>query len=175
MTNSSYSGSLLGDTVSATVALNGVTANVPVTSYAGGQCAASVRFFFVSKAQSTVTSPSPGSLGQTEQLLLASNGSPSNPSFGLAPSAYYTQTWWSHSVSWALVSGASANLSELISTADWSDWNGQSAASLPAQFANAASHVQSFGLSFGGCGFYENGAGTSDGSGVFSMSNFSIG
>jgi len=52
--------------------------------------------------------------------------------------------------------------------ADWSDWDGQPASEFPLAFTQAAEHVQSIGLSFGGDCFFENGATTPDGSGTFS-------
>lgn len=57
----------------------------------------------------------------------------------------------------------------------WSDWDGHSGTAEPAGFAAAVSSVTAIGLSFGGGCFFENGIGTTDGSGTFTLNNFTVG
>ena len=57
-------------------------------------------------------------------------------------------------------------------TGQWSDWNGQPSASNAADFIAAAGNVTTVGLSFGGGCFFENGVGTTDGSGSFTLTDF---
>lgn len=59
-------------------------------------------------------------------------------------------------------------------TTPWSDWNGQPSSGLPTEFTAAASDITSIGLSFGGGCFFENGVGTSDSSGVFTLQTFTV-
>jgi len=56
----------------------------------------------------------------------------------------------------------------------WSDWNGQLSGSNADAFNAAASNVTAIGLSFGGGCFFENGVGTDDSSGMFSLGSFSV-
>lgn len=87
----------------------------------------------------------------------------------------YTNYWWSD-VAWqTLANGGPITLTSLINEADgWGDWNGQSSASEPAAFAAAASAVTAVGLSYGGGCFFENGVGTTDASGSFTLNNFGV-
>jgi hypothetical protein len=86
----------------------------------------------------------------------------------------FTNYWW------ADVSPASAVLANgdftLTVTVDatqaWSDWNGQPSSANAAAFNAAAGNVTAVGLSFGGGCFFENGVGTTDGSGTFTLTAF---
>ena len=57
--------------------------------------------------------------------------------------------------------------------APWSDWNGEPSGPNSSAFTAAASNITAVGLSFGGGGFFENGVGTTDGSGSLSLTSFS--
>ncbi len=64
-------------------------------------------------------------------------------------------------------------LSALVDSAQaWSDWNGQPSSANAAALNAAAVNATVVGLSFGGGCFFENGVGTSDGSGSFTLSSF---
>jgi hypothetical protein len=86
----------------------------------------------------------------------------------------YSNNWW------ADVSPASAVLANgdftLTATVDatqaWSDWNGQPSSANTEAFKAAATSATAVGLSFGGGCFFENGVGTTDGSGTFTLSTF---
>jgi hypothetical protein len=86
----------------------------------------------------------------------------------------YTNYWW------ADVSPASAVLANgdftLTVTVDatqaWSDWNGQPSSANADAFNAAATNVTAVGLSFGGGCFFENGVGTTDGSGTLTLNTF---
>lgn len=144
----SYRGDLIGDMggkhLSATVGVD-VTGLATFTYYGQpGQCAtpASVRFYF-----QTDTS------GKFE----------------------YTDYWWSNPVSVDLDALRAHDQTIQVDVSDpavWSDWNGQSGVTAPAEFAAATHDVQFIGLSFGGGCFFENGVGTSDGSGRFRLMDF---
>jgi hypothetical protein len=85
----------------------------------------------------------------------------------------YTNYWWSD-VAWsALANGGPVTLASLVdANSGWSDWNGQSSLSQSAAFQVAAGAVTAYGLSFGGGCFFENGVGTTDGSGSFTLNTF---
>ncbi len=86
----------------------------------------------------------------------------------------YTNYWWSD-VAWSALANSSVTLTSLVdASAGWSDWNGQSSSSNPAAFQLAASAVTAYGLSFGGGCFFENGVGTTDGSGSFTLNTFTV-
>jgi hypothetical protein len=86
----------------------------------------------------------------------------------------FTNYWW------ADVSPASAVLTNgdytLTVTVDptqaWSDWNGQPSSANAEAFNAAAGNVTAVGLSFGGGCFFENGVGTTDGSGTLTLTTF---
>jgi hypothetical protein len=88
----------------------------------------------------------------------------------------YTNYWW------ADVSPASAVLANgdftLTATVDatqaWSDWNGQPSSANAGAFNAAATNPTAVGLSFGGGCFFENGVGTSDGSGTLTLDTFNV-
>jgi len=85
----------------------------------------------------------------------------------------YTHYWWSNPASFVLNNG-SGSVTATVEPAEWSDWNGQSGTVVPDGFATAASNVTEFGLSFGGGCFFENGVGTTDGSGVFTLNSYTV-
>jgi hypothetical protein len=63
-----------------------------------------------------------------------------------------------------------------VNGAEWSDFFGHfgSDPTYAAGFAAAASNVTAIGLSFGGGSFLENGIGTSDGSGTFTLESSAV-
>lgn len=85
----------------------------------------------------------------------------------------YTHYWWSNPESQVLNNGL-WTLTATIQPAEWSDWNGQNGATVPAGFADAASNVTLIGFSFGGGCFFENGVGTTNGSGTFQLNAFNV-
>lgn len=85
----------------------------------------------------------------------------------------YTHYWWSNPESRVLANGT-WTLTASLNPALWSDWNGQFGTTEPDGFADAASNVTVIGLSFGGGCFFENGVGTADGSGTFTLDTFSV-
>lgn len=86
----------------------------------------------------------------------------------------FTNFWW------ADVSPASAVLAngdftltvKVDATQAWSDWNGKASSANADAFNAAAGNVTAVGLSFGGGCFFENGVGTTDGSGTFTLTAF---
>ena len=85
----------------------------------------------------------------------------------------FTHYWWSNPSSAYLANGT-FSVTATVEPAEWSDWNGQGGLVEPAGFADAASNVTLIGLSFGGGCFFENGVGTTDGSGTFTLNSFSV-
>ena len=83
----------------------------------------------------------------------------------------FTHYWWSNPASQVLSNG-SFTLTANVEPAEWSDWNGQVGTSVAAGFNDAAANVTLIGLSFGGGCFFENGVGTTDGSGTFTLNSF---
>ncbi|MEA2784765.1 MAG: hypothetical protein QOF71_869 [Candidatus Eremiobacteraeota bacterium] len=75
-----------------------------------------------------------------------------------------TDYWWSDAQQYVLANGT-VTLNEPLTPIDWSDINGQPAASNAAAFTAAVANVREIGLSFGGDCFFENGAA---GTGTFS-------
>jgi hypothetical protein len=84
----------------------------------------------------------------------------------------FTHFWWSNPESQVLANGH-WTLTASVEPAEWSDWNGQNGATQVAGFLDAASNVKMIGLSFGGGCFFENGVGTTDGSGTFTLDSYS--
>jgi hypothetical protein len=88
----------------------------------------------------------------------------------------YTNYWWSNPTSAQLANNLNTSLS--VSLGDpslWSDWNGQfgnTDVATTDAFIAAASNMTEVGLSFGGGCFFENGVGTTDGSGSFTLTSF---
>jgi hypothetical protein len=105
-------------------------------------------------------------------------GRPSNVRFYFSTdtSGKFAETdyWWSNPVSFDLEALRSGDklLQANMDPAEWSDWNGQYGTTVPAEFAAATHDVQFMGLSFGGGCFFENGVGTSDGTGKFRLMDF---
>jgi hypothetical protein len=60
--------------------------------------------------------------------------------------------------------------------ANWSDFFGHfgNEPAFSAGFTAAVSNVTTIGLSFGGGCFFENGVGTTDGSGTFTLDSFKV-
>jgi hypothetical protein len=83
----------------------------------------------------------------------------------------YTHYWWSNPASQTLADGTWTVTANVL-PAEWSDWNGQFGTTVPAEFAKAAGKVTRIGLSFGGGCFFENGVGTLDGSGTFTLNSY---
>ena len=86
----------------------------------------------------------------------------------------FTHFWWSNPENQPLVTNGSFTLTATVEPAEWSDWNGQNGATQPLGFADAASNVTMIGLSFGGGFFFENGVGTTDGSGTLTLTSFMV-
>jgi hypothetical protein len=81
-----------------------------------------------------------------------------------------TDYWWSDAQQYVLANGT-VTLNEPLTPVDWSDINGQPAASNSGAFNAAVANVREIGLSFGGDCFFENGAaGTGTLSSTFSES-----
>jgi len=144
-TDPSVTGNDYGKTLTDTITVSGNAASF-VTQHGGGDCTnnvpATVRFFFTSPSASGPSYPPPGP-----------------PINGVPPAGFYTQFWWSAAVHMDLANGGfqTQKLIETMTPADWSDWDGQPASEFPATFMEAAQHVQSIGLSFGGECFFETG------------------
>ena len=87
----------------------------------------------------------------------------------------FTNYWWADAstASYALTNGT-VTISAIVDPTleQWSDWNGQPSAGNTAAFNAAAANVTAIGLSFGGGCFFENGVGTTDGSGSFTLTSF---
>ncbi len=142
--NSSYRGNDLGKTVTATFSIAGAPASDFIFYPFGGTEPASVRLFFET-----------------------SNAG------GFA----YTNYWWSQNSasSFQYLGNGTFTVTATLSPSsiNWGDWDGNADYSNSA-FSAAASNVTGMGLSFGGGGGYEDGVGTADGSGTFTLTSFSI-
>jgi len=86
----------------------------------------------------------------------------------------FTHFWWSNPESQFLANGH-FTLTATVEPGEWSDWNGQPGATQVPGFMDAASNVTMIGLSFGGGCFFENGVGTTDGSGTLTLDSYSAG
>jgi hypothetical protein len=75
-----------------------------------------------------------------------------------------------------ILANGAMTVTATVNGAEWSDFFGHfgSDPTYAAGFAAAASNVTSIGLSFGGGCFFENGVGTTDGSGTFTLTSFSV-
>ena len=112
--------------------------------------------------------PSCSTTDSTARFLFVGAASGNNGGTG-----YYTQSWWSNPVHVDLAATGAVSISVPISSSGgWSDFNGKPATTYPAAFAQAASHIQSIGLSFGGGCFFENGVA---GGGTLTLTGFSVG
>ncbi|TMB86591.1 MAG: hypothetical protein E6J37_12525 [Chloroflexi bacterium] len=120
--------------------------------------------------------------GATGAFTYFGEGTPENPCGTPASVRFYfatdngggfafTHYWWSNPESQVLSNGH-WTLTATVEPVEWSDWNGQNGATQTAGFADAASNVTLIGLSFGGGCFFENGVGTTDGSGTFQLDSF---
>lgn len=89
-----------------------------------------------------------------------------------------THYWWSNPVSATLsANGGPVSLASTpLTGANWSDFNGHfgSDPSYAAGFNAAVSNVTMIGLSFGGGCFFENGVGTTDGSGTLTLNTYTV-
>ena len=85
----------------------------------------------------------------------------------------FTHFWWSNPENQILITNGHFSLDAVVEPTEWSDWNGQPGATQAAGFNDAASNVTMIGLSFGGGCFFENGVGTTDGSGTFTLDSYS--
>ena len=86
----------------------------------------------------------------------------------------YTHYWWSNPESRVLANGTHFTLTANVLPVEWSDWNGQNGATQLTGFNDAAGNVTTIGFSFGGGCFFENGVGTTDGSGTFKLDSFAV-
>lgn len=124
--------------------------------------------------------------GATGDFTYSGEGTPSNPCGSPASTRLFFQTsnaggfdethfWWSNPVFMVLANGT-VTLTATVNGAEWSDFFGHfgSDPKFSSGFDAAASNVTSIGLSFGGGCFFENGVGTSDGSGTFTLDSFSV-
>lgn len=87
----------------------------------------------------------------------------------------YSNYWWADDASSTLANGTITLTAKVDPTAaNWSDWGGELSGANTSTFNAAAGNVTGVGLSFGGYCHYESGVGTSDGSGTFTLSKFSV-
>jgi hypothetical protein len=135
-------GPRLGTTMTATFTVSGVTG----TFTYGGE-------------------PSCG--GTTGNVRLAFESIPPGAKFA------YTNYWWADVYAVLANTDGAVTLTIFVDSAQaWSDWNGQLSSGLRTEFNAAANDMTAVGLSFGGGCFFENGVGTTDGSGSFTLTNF---
>lgn len=88
-----------------------------------------------------------------------------------------THYWWSNPVSAALITNGTLPLGPVpLTGSNWSDFYGHfgNDPNYSAGFNAAVSNVTEIGLSFGGGCFFENGVGTSNGSGTFTLNAYSV-
>ena len=142
----SYKGQLLGDMRNKTITADFTIADASAFTYYG---------------QETPSNPC---------------GTPANVRFYFATDNSggfaYTHYWWSNPASQVLNNGE-FTLTAKVEPAEWSDWNGQAGTVAVDGFNDAATNVTIIGLSFGGGCFFENGVGTTDGTGTFTLNSFS--
>jgi hypothetical protein len=86
----------------------------------------------------------------------------------------FTHFWWANPDNFVLATNGHGVLNATVEPGEWSDWNGQPGVTQAPGFDAAAANVTSIGLSFGGGCFFENGVGTTDGSGTFTLTSFSV-
>lgn len=87
-----------------------------------------------------------------------------------------THYWWSNPVHADLVGNGAVSLALVpLTGANWSDYYGHfgNDPAYAAGFTAAVANVTTIGLSFGGDCFFENGVGTTDGSGTFVLNTYS--
>lgn len=85
----------------------------------------------------------------------------------------FTHYWWSDSA-FAFLGNGTFTLTANVSPVAWSDWDGKPSEANVDAFNAAASNVTLIGFSFGGGCFFENGVGTTDGSGTFNLDSFNL-
>jgi hypothetical protein len=87
----------------------------------------------------------------------------------------FTNYWWSDTATVTLANGT-FTVTALVNptTAFWGDINGEASATQIAGFDAAASNIKDIGLSFGGGCFFANGVGTTDGTGTFVLTTFTV-
>jgi hypothetical protein len=85
----------------------------------------------------------------------------------------FTHFWWSNPENRVLSNGH-WSLTASVEPAEWSDWNGKPGPTQVPGFVDAASNVTVVGLSFGGGCFFENGVGTTNGTGTFTLARFTL-
>lgn len=87
-----------------------------------------------------------------------------------------THFWWSNPSSAVLASNGTFTVTATVDGSQWSDFFGHfgNDPNYSAGFNAAASNVTMIGLSFGGGCFFENGVGTSDGSGTLTLNSFTV-
>jgi len=143
-------GNQLGSTMTATFTVSGVS-NTAAFTYSG---------------EGTTSNP----CGTPATVRLAFESIPPGTQFA------FTNYWWADAptASYVLANGT-VTISAVVDPVlgQWSDWNGQPSAANAAAFDAAASDMTLVGLSFGGGCFFENGVGTTDGSGTFTLTSFS--
>jgi hypothetical protein len=86
-----------------------------------------------------------------------------------------THYWWSNPVAAALSTNGTVTLPSVpLTGANWSDYYGHfgNDPAYSSGFDSAVGHVTQIGLSFGGGCFFENGVGTTDGSGTFTLNSY---
>lgn len=123
--------------------------------------------------------------GATGAFTYYGEGTPSNPCGTPANARLYFETsnaggfdethyWWSNPASATLANGT-YTVTAKVDGSQWSDFYGHfgNDPSYAAGFAAAASNVTQIGLSFGGGCFFENGVGTTDGSGSLTLNSYS--
>jgi hypothetical protein len=86
----------------------------------------------------------------------------------------FTNYWWADvSPGTAILANGDFTLTATVdATQAWSDWNGQPSSGNVDAFNAAAGNVTAVALSFGGGCFFENGVGTTDGSGTLTLTAF---
>ena len=147
-THGAYKGATLGDLTGKTI-----TATFDISRATGA---------FTYYGQGTPSNPC-GTPANTRLFFQTDNGG------GFA----FTHYWWSNPASQVLANGP-GTLMVNLDPAMWSDWNGQGGLVEPAGFADAVANVTVIGFSFGGGCFFENGVGTTDGSGTFTLDSFTV-
>ena len=124
--------------------------------------------------------------GVTGTFTYYGQGTPTNPCTRAASARLYFQTsnatgfeethyWWSNPADAVLANGK-FTVTATVDGAAWSDFYGHlgSTPTYSAGFTAAASNVTAIGLSFGGGCFFENGVGTTNGSGTLTLTSFTV-
>ncbi len=122
--------------------------------------------------------------GVTGAFTYYDEGTPTNSCSTPASARLYFQTsnatgfdethyWWSNPAAAVLANGT-FTVTAPVDGATWSDFYGHlgSTGAYSAGFSAAAGNVTSIGLSFGGGCFFENGVGTTNGSGTLTLDSF---